>query len=49
MKKPLRGVLVLAVLAGGCAPPSLTSQGAGVSVFLVKTDEAKRAETMPEG
>jgi hypothetical protein len=45
MKK--RGVLVLAVLAGGCAPV-LTSPGAGVSVFLVKMDDAKRTDAMPE-
>ena len=46
MKK--RGVLILAVLAGGCAPV-LTSQGAGVSVFLVKMDDAKSTGVMPEG
>jgi hypothetical protein len=42
------GVLVLAVLAVGCAP-ALTSQGAGVSVFLVKMDDARRPTAMPEG
>ena len=42
------GVLVLAVLAAGCAP-ALTSQGAGVSVFLVKMDDARRPSAMPEG
>ena len=42
------GVLVLAVLAGRCAP-ALSSQGAGVSVFLVKMDDARHPGGMPEG
>jgi hypothetical protein len=43
-----RGVLVLGVLAISCAP-TLTSQGAAVSVFLVKMDDAKSPGAMPEG
>jgi hypothetical protein len=42
------GVAVLAVLAVRCAP-ALSSQGAGVSVFLVKMDDPKRPDAMPEG
>ena len=55
MKKPpietrlaRRVVLVLAVLLVGCSPV-LTSQGSGVSVFLVKMDDARRPGAMPEG
>ena len=43
-----KAVLVLATLASGCAPV-LTSQGAGVSVFLVKMDDVRRPDAMPEG
>jgi len=43
-----RGVLVLGVLAISCAP-TLTSQGAAVSVFLVKMDDGKSPGAMPEG
>src|SRR5262249_60182385 len=43
-----RGAVLLAILAGGCAPV-LTPQGHGVSVYLVKAGGVPRDSQMPEG
>jgi hypothetical protein len=43
-----RGTLLLVLIAAGCAP-TLSSQGAGVSVYLLKMETSPPDSRMPEG